>query len=495
MKFLKFRLAVFLAFALCILPSAWSSPEYRSIAILHTNDMHDRLLPFDYLPGDEGNINLPYEKNVGGIARIASLAEKIEKEQRGNVLLLDAGDALEGTAFCAYFKGEADFAAFSAAGYDAMTCGNHEMSISLEELRRNVQLAAFPVLSANLIDSKTGKLALAAYEIFTVDGVKIAVFGLTPPMDTSYKAVVDGLGFHDPIEDARGLVPELRKEADIVVALSHLGVDDDIRLAKTVPGIDVIVGGHSHTRLTSPIFISNNEEPDFFSVGGTVIVHAFQFGSELGRLDLILRRNGGPFTLMSYTGTLIPVTSAIPDDPHTAAVVDSYYRRIAKNVEEVIGQAASNFTQNAALNMVTDSIREAAGTDYAVYPWGHVKTGFAPGQIRKWDIFTMLPFDNGVVVMDLTGAQLRRLLLYQIPGVSGMSYRRSGWRLTEILIGGKPLEENKTYRVATVESMAKNSLPGVPYEVIRPDHRKVVIKYIETRNTISPDDNRRRIIE
>lgn len=202
---------------LCLLtPGAWCGPEYRLVTILHTNDIHDHLLPFSYPDAIKSQAPLAQmtaTKNIGGLARLATLAHQIEAEVDGNAILVDAGDICDGTPFGIEYKGEADFAALSAAGYDVMVTGNHEFGQSLEQFNRNLALANFPVVCANLLQKDTGNPALPEYVIYDFQGARIAFLGLTTEDIKDYKAVKEGFAVADPYETAKRLVPQLKKES------------------------------------------------------------------------------------------------------------------------------------------------------------------------------------------------------------------------------------------------------------------------------------------
>jgi len=483
--------------------SLWCSPEYRAVTLLYTNDTHGHLLPFSYPDPPDPSVvyaSLPAIKDVGGIARRATLARQIAGEMRGNTMLVDAGDVLDGTPFSIEYHGEADFAAMSSAGYQVMVPGNHEFNTSLEQFRWNIGTASFPLVCANLLDRQTGNLLLPAYRTYDFQGARVAVFGITVP-SPEYKAAIEGLDFLDPYQVARELVPKLKNQADIVIALSHLGVSEDVKLAEAVPGIDVIVGGHSHTRLAVPKFVRRAEQAHAFWVGGTVIVQAFEKGVELGRLDLRLRRDGGPFTLMSYTGRLLPVTSEIPDDPSTAETVARYYEPISKYYGDVIGEATATLydnrrTESAVLNLVADSIREAAGTQIAMYGVGGIRADILQGEIRVWDVATVLPFKNRIMALEMTGQRLKQGLKAFAPGVSGMRYRMVGDGIVEATVGGTPIDESATYEVATIDWLV-----GLYFSDVRVAKELdiyslgAVVNYIKARKVISPVADGRRIIQ
>ncbi len=472
LRMTAFRTGMVSALAVLACAAAWAAPEYRGITILHTNDTHGHLLPFSFakqVNPKDSIASMPHIRDIGGIARRATLVHRIEAECRGNVLLLDAGDALDGTPFSIEYMGEADFAAMSAAGYDAMTPGNHEFSASYDEFNRNVNTATFPIVSADIVDRKSGKLALPPYTIFEIDGVRIAVFGLTVPVP-NYRAAKEGFDFLDPIQAAKELLPQLREKADVVIALSHLGVVDDEQLAREVPGIDLIVGGHSHTRLAKPLFIRTRER-EAFRIGGTLIVQDYWWGGELGRLDLRLRRDGGPFTVMGYDGRLLPVTADIPDDPETKKVVDRYYRPIARKYDEVIGETSETLYAGPKLiRLVCDAMREASGAQIGVY--GGLRGDLLAGKIRVWDIAVMLPFRNKLMTAEIAGGQLKQAM------------KAHGLLCSDI---GEPLDDDTTYTIATVDFYLGNALKDAkPIKTIADDYRDSVIAYIKTLGTISP---------
>lgn len=495
------RITALIAAGAALATASWAA-EYRAITILHTNDTHGHLLPFD-LPTPRNEYERTHmpavQKNVGGIARRATLAHRIEAEAPGDVLLVDAGDVLDGTPFTIHYMGESDFSAMAAAGYNLRINGNHDFNATLKEFRRNARIISCPTIDANVIDRKTGKTVFPPYLILDFRGAKVALFGLTLP-SPSYKAAKEGIDFTDPIETAKSLVPEMRKQASIVIAVTHIGIESDEKLAKEVPGIDVIVGGHSHTYLGQPEFVARGGSSDPFSVGGTVIVQDYQWGATLGRLDLRLHGENGRFELMSYSGRLIPITSDTPEDPATASVVRKYYAPLARMYDQAVGQAAETFyddriTESTVLNLISDAIREAGRTQAAIYNTGGVRDNIIQGPIRMWDVATVLPFMNRLVRFDMTGAQLKEALLRLKPGVSGVRYRIEDDRLVDATIDGKPIDDSATYSVASIDYVLENGLKEIKERNYLPvSYRDALKNYIKARGTISPSADGRRVV-
>jgi 5'-nucleotidase len=259
--------------------AALASPRATRVTLLHTNDTHSRLEPFE-----KGKL-----AGLGGIARRASLIRAIRAEQP-HTLVLDAGDTFQGTPYYNAFAGHAEFETMTAAGYDCVTLGNHDFDKGVEALVSAMQKARFSFVSANYdIDAPGLRERVAPYEVRTVGGRRIGLFGL----GVSFSGLVSGslhagVRYRPPVAAARTAVETLRttQGVDAVVLLSHLGYfghgnePGDVELAEAVPGIDVIIGGHTHTFLDVPHVVTHR------AGGQTAIVQVGSSGTHLGRVDL-----------------------------------------------------------------------------------------------------------------------------------------------------------------------------------------------------------------
>jgi 5'-nucleotidase / UDP-sugar diphosphatase len=202
----------------------------------------------------------------------------------------------------------------------------------------------FPLLLANATNKSDGKNPLPPYKIVAIDGLRVALFGLVTKSTESYTAAKALYKIDDPIEVAQRLVPELRKQADLVIGITHIGLDDDKDLAHKVPGIDAIIGAHSHTRLPVGIY-ENAFKPGPGDAKGTVIVQAHQWVGELGRLDLtVTQGRDGRWRVSKFSEELIPITKEIPEDPAVAQVVAGYWNKIKAKYSVVLGEALGDFT-------------------------------------------------------------------------------------------------------------------------------------------------------
>lgn len=293
-KFIKVgSLALAGAYVGSTLLQACSSSQTR-LTILHTNDMHSRIEPF---PNDH-----PKHPGLGGMAKRAELVKTI-RSQMDNVLLLDSGDVFQGTPYFNFFGGELEFRLMSEMGYDATTIGNHDFDNGIDGLLEMMPNATFPHITSNYDVSKTIlKGHTLPYKVFTKSGIRIGVFGLGVELDgLVLKNLYQETKYNNPVEVAKEMVQELNaKGCDLIICLSHLGYDykdepnkvSDLILAEKVSGIDLILGGHTHTYLDVPSIVSNSEGYE------TIINQVGWAGTHLGRIDFIFEKgthNALPF--------------------------------------------------------------------------------------------------------------------------------------------------------------------------------------------------------
>ncbi len=261
-----------------------STSEKKHITILHTNDVHSHIEPFP--------LNDPKYANQGGVARRLTVINKIRTENP-NTLLLDAGDIFQGTPYFNFYGGELEFKLMSMLGYDAATLGNHDFDNGVDGLYAQIPHAKFELLSANydftntIMDGHT-----KPYRVFIKDGIKIGVFGIGIELDGLVnKRMYKETKYLNPIEITQDITQKLRQEeqCDLVICLSHLGFDygdktiiSDQILAQKTEGIDLIIGGHTHTFLDKPVIAQNK-------AGQFVLINQVGWGGiNLGRVDFYL---------------------------------------------------------------------------------------------------------------------------------------------------------------------------------------------------------------
>lgn len=274
--------------------SSWAAPAglgtaATGLVILHTNDTHSRIDPF---PEDGGRY-----AGLGGVARRAQLVEEV-RQAHENVLLLDSGDIFQGTPYFNLFGGEVEFRSMSEMRYDASTLGNHDFDNGVEGLVAMLPHATFPFVSANYDVSGAPRALreqVTPYLIRQLGPIRVGIFGLGIAFDRLVLPSLHvGVTYLDPIPVAREMVQELRRQGcHLVVCLSHLGHDypedrvSDTRVAAAVPGLDLILGGHTHTFLEEPVAVPHDHERP-------TLIHQVGFaGIWLGRIDVAFDRSGG----------------------------------------------------------------------------------------------------------------------------------------------------------------------------------------------------------
>jgi 5'-nucleotidase/UDP-sugar diphosphatase len=420
-----------------------------TIRILHVNDFHGFAEP--YTPFGAG-------EPAGGVAWLAAGAGTLRSEKP--TLLLAAGDMIQGNNWANLSRGESVIELMNLMGFDALTVGNHEFDFGQAVLRKRVAEAQFPVLGANV----EGLDALRPYVIRELGGVRVAIVGVVTedtPVSTHPKNVA-GLEFRAAAETLARYVPELRRRADVVVVLSHSGYAADRKLAEQVPGIDLIVGGHSHTRVEPPS-----------RVGASVIVQAWEHGKALGVLDITVEN--GMVTAVDGRLEEIRPDRGVPD-PAVRSLVEKYRRqvdvvldgRVGETVVALDGENVRKRETNFG-DLVADIMRAASGADAAVINGGVIRASVARGPILVKDIYTALPFDIYIVAIRLTGRELLGALDHGVaqvengagafPQVSGLAFgynpsAPAGARVREVRIGGQPLDPDREYTVATNDFLA-----------------------------------------
>jgi 5'-nucleotidase len=465
------------AIALSGQPSAAADGK-QTFTILHTNDLHSNLIGLG--PASEYSpFTLNDDKTRGGFARLATLIAKRKEARKGQgpVLVLDAGDYSMGTAFGAAIRetgGELQL--LSRMGCDATTFGNHDFDLGPDGLAQAIDVAAqagrIPavVASNTNVSAKDAGLAdlqrlaqagvIRRHLVIERGGMRFGIFGLMGKESIFYTSGAGAITFPDAIETAREMVQLLREteKVDVVICLSHGGLEkgqdgrytdgEDVRLAKAVPGIDVIIGGHTHTELHEAIIVN----------GRTPVVQTGKYGDNLGELVITLDR--GTLTVESYK--LHPIDDTIPGDRAMADEIEKLKQTVTEVVFSsrgysidqplaVIPQDLPNtFTDIAAstllANLVTDSFRKVTKADIGFTAGGMIRAGFTRGKTgvqTVYDVFAVAPLGAGVVdttagstlvTAYFTGQELKNLLEFCLvdnpahpgeyfPRVSGLRFR------------------------------------------------------------------------
>lgn len=446
-KFLAL-LAFFLFFNLSICSAA-------QIVIFHTNDMHSRV-QYD----DE------HGKTIG-LATINSVV-KASKAKNPATFWFDAGDTFHGMPPINISNGENMLLLLNEASIDAMTAGNHDFNYGSAQLEKLAKKLKFPLLDANVVRKKNKKPLFNPYKIFSVNGIKIGVFGLTTP-EAAYKTSpknVTEVEFLNPVDVSNEMIKKLRPKCDVLIAIMHMGVDASSeftseRIARETNGIDLIVDGHSHTALAEGIRIKN-----------TLIVQAGCYEFCLGKATIEVENH----KIISKHAELLSkddltAIAPIPDKKilDTLKIVN---KNADKLLDEVVAHSDKEISSDRLLvrrnecelgNLAADSIRWATKADIATINGGNLRADLPFGDIRKRDIMAIFPFGNTVRVAEIKGSILREVLEHSVEfypasfggflNVSGMTFsydpsKPPKNRVKSISVAGKPLDDEKIYTIA-----------------------------------------------
>ncbi|MEP7304012.1 MAG: 5'-nucleotidase C-terminal domain-containing protein [Acidobacteriota bacterium] len=426
-----------------------SSPRAGApLTILQINDVYSTL-PID---------------GVGGLARVATLKQNIATAGRTPLLIL-AGDFLSPSVASATFKGAQMVAALNAAGLDLATLGNHEFDFGVDTLIERMRDARWQWVVSNVIDTDTGQPIGGAspYVVRTFGALKVGFIGLCLTTSEIAQERRTHLRLVDPLEAAATYLPILQREGvNVIVAITHLAFADDRALAQRFPQIDLIVGGHEHY----PITATENR---------TLISKAGSDAKFVARIDINRQSNG----IVERFFELIPVTNALADEAKTAEVVKTYEERLGTALSAIVATSRTPLDADTIRlrasetnlgDLFADAMREDGKTDIAIVNSGSIRGDrvYSAGPLTRRTLVEMHPFGGVICAVQIPGRVVLQALnsgvsklpgsAGQFPQVSGLTMRvtRSapvGNRVSDVRIGGQPLDPNKSYSVAITDYM------------------------------------------
>jgi 2',3'-cyclic-nucleotide 2'-phosphodiesterase (5'-nucleotidase family) len=441
----------------------------RSLTILHTNDMHASFMPHEALW-----VRTSPKPMVGGFAELAFVADSL-KRSAGPVLMLDAGDVMTGNPITERMyrnaSGGALFDMMNMIGYDAWCPGNHDFDISQANLRALTAIARFPTLCANVVDDQGAyPVGNRPWVVLERGGLRIGVIGL---MSQELYSLVNqnnltGIRVLPPAATVQRFIDELDPKTDLLVALTHEGVQEDSVLATETTGLDIIVGGHSHTRLRTPKLVN-----------GVIIVQTGSNAENLGALKITAEND----RVTAYDGQLIPLWAQGKRPPSAlTALADSFQAEIDKEYSEVIATLAEGWHradgQSGVGTFIAEAQRTAAGADVAFMNNYGIRRDVPAGPLTKKALFEVLPFRNILTTFQLSGRELRAVMVYniekkpaiQIAGMSGRWKSGPGGKpeFLSIMVGGKPLDDAAMYRCAASDYFVGEARRYLGVEVRQP---------------------------
>jgi 2',3'-cyclic-nucleotide 2'-phosphodiesterase (5'-nucleotidase family) len=407
----------------CLLCAFWLSAQSRTeIVVMHTNDLHGQLLP---------------RNGEGGIAELGTVIQNNHPD-----LMLDAGDRFTGTLLNDEFEGEPMIQALNLIGYHAAAVGNHEFDYGLGPLRERTRQANFPFLTANL---DTGIPEIRKFVIIPVKGIRFGVIGLTLEdlLGSAHPDKVRTVNVKDVVRSLAETLPEVRRLSDFVILVTHLNESEEKRVAAAFPEVRLIIGGHDHS-VIGPVWLGN-----------TLVAKTGSSGRNVGRVDLEFEGTG----LKSMVPRVIPVKDVAPD-PDIKAALLPFEAKVADKMSLVVGEATddmvkSDISESALANHIVDAFRATGKTDVAFHNIGGIRAGLSRGPITWGRVFEVLPFQNFLFKLKLTGTQIKRVLDHNFIAVSGLRVRFDlrkpvGRRLVQVTMAdGSPLEDERLYSVTT----------------------------------------------
>ena len=447
-----------------------ASPPTR-VVIMHTNDIHGQLLP---------------RGGIGGIAEIATIIRSAKPD-----LILDAGDISTGTFLADEFKGAPTIAAMNKIGYTAGTIGNHEFDYGQDALRLRLREAKFPVLSANL---QTPVSEIKKYTIVTARGIRFALIGLTTEdvKTKSHPNKVGGVTVFETVKTIEQLLPQIRPRSDFVIAMVHLEDEEEKRIASAFPEIRLIIGGHNHDAL-GPIWLDK-----------TLVAKTGSSGQNVGRVDLQFENK----KLSNMEAKLIPV-SHVPPDPGVVKILEPFNEKVKVQMDQIIGEATNDLvksqtTESALADLVADAFRERGRTQIAMHNTGGIRAKIAKGKITWGNAFEVLPFQNTLVTLKLTGAQLKKTVERGLVATVGM-VALSGLRVefdrtkppgqqvvSAVLMDGTAVDDSILYSLTTNDFVVAGGdgftelAKGADIVDTGIFLRDVFVDYIKARRVLSP---------
>ena len=492
-RFISIILSFVLILGIAIVPNSAFAAESQKLIIVHVNDVHGNIV-------DDGSA-------IIGYAKLKAKVDEL-KAENPNVLLLNAGDTIHGTTLVNLSRGESMIKLMNAVGFDAMVPGNHDFNYGADRLVELIELAEFPIISANIY-KEDGTTDFEGYIIKEFDGFKVGIFGLTTD-ETKYKSSplnTIGIEFTDPINEAKKMVEELEDKVDVIIALAHIGLDAGSKfttdkIAENVEGIDIIVDGHSHDDL-----------PEGKKVKDTVIVSAFEHTKKIGIVEIELEDG----EVKSIAPSLVDYaqTAELTPDPAIEAEIAAMEEGNKPLLEIVLGKSPVDLVGEREVvrkgesnlgNLLTDAMLAASGADVALTNGGGIRASIPAGDITMGHVLTTFPFTNYPVVIEVTGETIKAALEHGVnaypaaegrfPHIAGMTFKLDeakpvGERVVDLMIGDAPVDLEAKYKLVTNDFMAIGGddyqmFIGAPKLAEYPLLSEVLADYIAEKGEVNP---------
>lgn len=460
-----------------------SESETFDITFFHINDVHAHL---DQFSSSGTDCSRPDRGCYGGYSRVKTILDS-RRPATKNSLFLDAGDEFQGTLFYNFYKGSKTAETLNQLGVDAMTLGNHEFDNGDQPLVDFINNVTFPILSSNLKSAHpTLNATVKPYAVF--EDYNLAVIGVTTPETLQLSSPSNGTTFTDVTVAVQNAIDEIHATTGIqrIVALTHIGYTEDIKLAQQTTGLSLIIGGHSHTPLGNftgaqgsyPTLVNNTAGDEVF------VVTAYRWGEYLGYIDIVYDADGRP---IEYHGAPIHLTNTTKQDPGLQAQVDAWREPFRAYSEEVVGETLAELVQSTCQqeectlgDLMADAMLDyGRGVDeqvsFAIINAGGIRASIDEGNITRGEVLGSFPFGNAIVQLQYTGQAIWDVLdgiIAKVNKINGkavtsflqisagmeitynMSAGQTGGKLNNVTIGDRAIQLDQTYRFVTLDYLA-----------------------------------------
>jgi 2',3'-cyclic-nucleotide 2'-phosphodiesterase (5'-nucleotidase family) len=487
-----------------------------NMSFFHINDVHAHL---DEFRSSGTDCDDPGRGCYGGYARIKTIID----EQRPNVgdsLFLNAGDEFQGTMYFTYYGGEKIAETINQLGFDGMTLGNHEFDKGDDELGAFLENLTFPIISANIqSDHPVLNETIKPYHIY--EEYDLAVIGATTEDTPGIASPGEGTTFSDVVESVQRAIDEIRSTTNItrIAALTHIGYDEDQKLAEETTGLYLIMGGHSHTQLGDdedaegpyPTIVENKDGEEVF------VVTAWRWGEYLGYIDVLYDDEG---KILEYHGGPIHATNTTEQDADLQAQIEEWAAPFEEFASEVMGFSDVELDQSTCQqqectlgNFMTDAMLEyrrnsSDDVDFAIINAGGIRATIDEGDITRGEVLTSFPFGNSIVELTMSGQEIWDVLEGIVTGVNQINGEditsffqvsrgivveynpegNNGSKLVSVEIGDEPLDADEDYTFVTLDFLAgggDNFFEPTTDFVSLDTQDEVLVMYIESQSPVN----------
>lgn len=426
--------------------------DLRRLVMLHSNDMHG-----DFFAKET------HDRMVGGMSRLSGYVHKVREEEQDPMLYVISGDMLQGSIIDQEYRGISTILVMNMLEPDVVTLGNHEMDYGFSHLMFLERCANFPIVNANLYIKPTESNLFKPYHIIEIDGIRILFIGIITEeiiaKSKSEPLIGTFIGIEDAAEEVEYICNSYKDvDIDLTVLLTHIGFEQDIELAKLLPpeiGVDLIIGGHSHTMLEQPEEVND------------ILIAQVGSGTEhIGRFDLIINMDTN--SVHEFTWKAVPIDDThCPSDPVMDEMLTNYQEEVDGKYNSVICRLPhemeheNRFRETELGNLFADILRYQLGVDIVFVASGSIRKKKMSRLVTRTDIMEIYPYDEALISFSVDGATLRKMLTHLMDSLYHHGSREfyqwnaelranieADGKIGEVWLKGEDLDPNKEYRIA-----------------------------------------------